>query len=75
MRDVEDEVNEVLLRDLPVSAFVTTLDEARRLGAMALFGEKYGDAVRVVDVGEREPPTRGSSAAARTSPEAPSSAR
>ena len=56
MRDVEDEVNEVLLRDLPVSAFVTTLDEARRLGAMALFGEKYGDAVRVVDVGERDAP-------------------
>ncbi len=56
VRDVEDEVNEVLLRDLPVSAFVTTLDEARRLGAMALFGEKYGNAVRVVDVGERDAP-------------------
>ena len=56
MRDVEDEVNEVLLRDLPVSAFVTNLDEARRLGAMALFGEKYGDDVRVVDVGERDAP-------------------
>jgi alanyl-tRNA synthetase len=56
VRDVEDEVNEVLLRDLPVSAFVTTLDEARLLGAMALFGEKYGNAVRVVDVGERDAP-------------------
>ncbi len=56
VHDVEEEINEVLLRDLPVSAFVTTLDEARRLGAMALFGEKYGDAVRVVDIGEREAP-------------------
>jgi alanyl-tRNA synthetase len=56
VRDVEDEVNEVLSRDLPVSAFVTTLDEARQLGAMALFGEKYGNAVRVVDVGERDAP-------------------
>src|SRR4051812_1623836 len=56
LRDVEDEVNEVALRDLPVSAFVTTLDEARRIGATALFGEKYGDAVRVVDVGDRDAP-------------------
>ena len=56
LRDVEDEVNEVALRDLPVSAFITTLDEARRIGATALFGEKYGDAVRVVDVGDRDNP-------------------
>ncbi|MDQ1648511.1 MAG: alanyl-tRNA synthetase [Frankiaceae bacterium] len=56
LRDVEDEVNEVALRDLEVSAFVTTLDEARSLGATALFGEKYGNAVRVVDVGDRDAP-------------------
>jgi alanyl-tRNA synthetase len=56
VRDVEEEINEVLLRDLPVSAFVTTQDEARRLGAMALFGEKYGDAVRVVDIGDFDAP-------------------
>ncbi len=43
-RDVEDEINEVLLRDLEVRWFVTDQDEARRLGAIALFGEKYGDA-------------------------------
>ncbi len=56
VRDVEEEINEVLLRDLPVSAFITTQAEARRLGAMALFGEKYGDAVRVVDIGDHEAP-------------------
>ncbi len=52
LADVEEEVNEVLLRDLPVTALVTTQDEARRMGAMALFGEKYGERVRVVDVGD-----------------------
>jgi len=52
LADVEQEVNEVLLRDLPVTALVTTQDEARRMGAMALFGEKYGERVRVVDVGD-----------------------
>jgi alanyl-tRNA synthetase len=50
--DVEAEINAVLLDDLPVRAFVTTQDEARRLGAIALFNEKYGDAVRVVEVGD-----------------------
>ncbi|MBX6390748.1 MAG: alanine--tRNA ligase [Frankia sp.] len=52
LSDVEDEVNEVALRDLDVTAFVTTQEEARRLGAMALFGEKYGEQVRVVDIGD-----------------------
>ncbi|MFG2006960.1 alanine--tRNA ligase [Spirillospora sp. NPDC048911] len=52
LRDVEDEVNEVLVNDLDVRAFHTSLDEARAMGAMALFGEKYGDEVRVVEVGD-----------------------
>jgi alanyl-tRNA synthetase len=52
LHDVEQQVNEVLMNDLEVRAFITTQAEARRIGAMALFGEKYGDQVRVVEVGE-----------------------
>jgi alanyl-tRNA synthetase len=51
LADVEDEVNDVLMRDLDVRAFHTSISEARALGALALFGEKYGDQVRVVEVG------------------------
>ncbi len=52
LRDAEDEVNSVLVNDLDVHAFYTTQEEARELGALALFGEKYGDQVRVVEVGD-----------------------
>jgi alanyl-tRNA synthetase len=52
LADIEAEINDVLAADLAVRAFVTTQDEARKIGAMALFGEKYGDAVRVVEVGD-----------------------
>ncbi len=52
LRDVEDRVNGWIVAGLPVRALETTLDEARALGAMALFGEKYGDWVRMVEVGE-----------------------
>jgi alanyl-tRNA synthetase len=52
LRDVEDRVNEWIARNDPVRPITTTLDEAKRLGAMALFGEKYGDVVRMVQVGE-----------------------
>jgi len=47
---VEHLVNEKVFENLPVRAFVTPIDEARRLGAMMLFGEKYGDHVRVVEI-------------------------
>ncbi len=43
LRDVEDRVNEWIARNDPVHAITTTLDEAKHLGAMALFGEKYGE--------------------------------
>jgi alanyl-tRNA synthetase len=51
LSDVEAKVNALLLEDLPVHAEIMTQQEARDSGAMALFGEKYGDAVRVVSVG------------------------
>ena len=52
LRAVEDRVNEWILRNDPVRPITTTLDEARALGAMALFGEKYGDVVRMVEIGD-----------------------
>ncbi len=52
LRDVEDRVNGWIARNDPVRAITTTLAEAKRLGAMALFGEKYGDVVRMVQIGE-----------------------
>jgi alanyl-tRNA synthetase len=52
LRDAEDEVNQVLITDLDVRAFHTSIDEARAMGALALFGEKYGERVRVVEVGD-----------------------
>ncbi|MGI8863038.1 MAG: alanine--tRNA ligase [Solirubrobacteraceae bacterium] len=50
LSDVESEVNGWILASHPVRALTTTLVEARRLGATALFGEKYGDIVRMVEV-------------------------
>ncbi|MBD0329069.1 MAG: alanine--tRNA ligase [Thermoleophilia bacterium] len=47
---IERRVNEWVFRNAPVRAFWTTLEEAQRLGATMLFGEKYGDHVRVVEV-------------------------
>jgi alanyl-tRNA synthetase len=51
LRTVEDRVNEWVLRNDPVRPITTTLKEAQELGAMALFGEKYGDVVRMVQIG------------------------
>ena len=49
---LEDEANAWVLEDLPVKKTFMSYDEARATGAMALFGEKYGDVVRVVSIGE-----------------------
>jgi alanyl-tRNA synthetase len=50
--EIEEEINDVLLQDLEVRWFVTDQAEAKRIGAIAMFGEKYGDQVRVVEVGD-----------------------
>ena len=50
LRDVEDQVNEWILESRPVRALHTTRARAEELGAMALFGEKYGDEVRMIEV-------------------------
>jgi alanyl-tRNA synthetase len=47
---VEQRVNEAVFRNHPVRTYVVPIEEARNLGAMMLFGEKYGDEVRVVEV-------------------------
>jgi alanyl-tRNA synthetase len=52
LADVQAMVNDWILGSYGVRAVVTTRDEAERLGAMALFGEKYGDVVRMVEVGD-----------------------
>ncbi|HKH16530.1 MAG TPA: alanine--tRNA ligase [Solirubrobacteraceae bacterium] len=52
LRDVEQQVNDWILSNHPVRAITTTLAEAKALGATALFGEKYGDIVRMVEVGD-----------------------
>lgn len=52
LNDVEARVNALLLNNLSVTAEVMTQDAAKKIGAMALFGEKYGDQVRVVSVGD-----------------------
>ncbi|MBS1870832.1 MAG: alanine--tRNA ligase [Actinobacteria bacterium] len=52
LRAVEDDVNGWIVANHPVRALTTTLDEAKSRGAMALFGEKYGDVVRMVEVGD-----------------------
>jgi alanyl-tRNA synthetase len=55
---VEAEVNAFVRQNTPVETRIMTPDEARELGAMALFGEKYGDEVRVVSMG-RAPTGKG----------------
>ena len=49
---VEKRVNDIILAGIPVTGTEMSIDEAKKKGAMALFGEKYGDVVRVVEAGE-----------------------
>jgi alanyl-tRNA synthetase len=52
IKNVENLVNEKIKNSLPVNTEVMTLEDAKKSGAMALFGEKYGDSVRVVKMGD-----------------------
>lgn len=52
LAEVEREVNHVILEGLPIRVDEMNLEEAKKLGAMALFGEKYGETVRVVRMGD-----------------------
>lgn len=52
LKEVEDKVNNAILRAMEVDISEKSIDEAKLMGAMALFGEKYGDVVRVVKMGD-----------------------
>lgn len=52
LAEIERRVNEQIWNALPVTTSLKPIDEAKAMGAMALFGEKYGDIVRVVQIGD-----------------------
>jgi len=54
MRQIEHRVNAMIRQNSPVTTRIMTPDDARSLGAQALFGEKYGDEVRVVSMGKAD---------------------
>ncbi len=66
LADVETHVNTFLADDVPVESDVMDLEAARASGAMALFGEKYGDRVRVVSIGDWSKELCGGTHVART---------
>ena len=49
--EIENQVNEIIRKDVKTEVFESTYDEAIKLGALAFFGEKYGDTVRVLNIG------------------------
>jgi len=55
LEEVEARVNEVILNDLPLRKVEKSLEQAKAEGAMALFGEKYGETVRTITIGEGKP--------------------
>ncbi|MBN8208408.1 alanine--tRNA ligase [Bacillus sp. NTK071] len=52
LEEIEKRVNDQIWANIPVNTMVKPIEEAKAMGAMALFGEKYGDTVRVVRVGD-----------------------
>jgi alanyl-tRNA synthetase len=52
LADIESEINERLVANNHVATTITTQDEAKKMGALAFFGDKYGEVVRVVEIGE-----------------------
>jgi len=67
LAEIEQAVNARIRADTATSTRITDIDEARKQGAMALFGEKYGDSVRMVSVGEYSLELCGGTHVARTS--------
>ncbi|MDR2166642.1 MAG: alanine--tRNA ligase [Clostridiales bacterium] len=66
IRAIEDEVNRNIWRNLPVYIEEMPMARAKEMGAVALFGEKYGDMVRVVDIGGEWPELCGGTHVAAT---------
>ncbi|MBQ6841675.1 MAG: alanine--tRNA ligase [Firmicutes bacterium] len=52
LKSIEDEVNSVILANLPIGCQEMGIDDAKKTGALAFFGDKYGDVVRVVSMGD-----------------------